>query len=241
MKNNAIKSQLISLALETTGRIGSVAIGIDGNLSDEKTFSAPLRHNAELFDAINLLLNEIGKTANQTQQVFISIGPGSFTGIRISVTLAKMMALAADCKIVAVNTSDAMALNIEDDCINKIATVIDAKRGQFFIAVFKRNNNSWEKILSDCMLTPEQFKEIFDNEKIYLLGEGLLYYAKKFETENIKILNEKFWSPKASNVFKLGTQMASEGKFVDPVELVPLYIRRPEAEENLEKQKNSEP
>lgn len=236
MENHAITCQNIALALETTGRIGSVALGIDGNLSDEKTFSAPLRHNAELFDAINQLLKNINKEANQTRQVFISIGPGSFTGIRISVTVAKMMALAADCKIVAVNTSDAMTLNIEDPEINKIATIIDAKRGQFFIAVFERKNNSWEKILSDSMMTPEQFKHKYDNEKIYLLGEGLLYYSKKFETENIKILNEKLWSPRASNIFKLGTKLAAEGKFVDPVELVPLYIRRPEAEENLEKQ-----
>jgi len=233
MKNNASKSPIIRLALETTGRIGSVAVGIDADLSDEKAFSAPLRHNAELFDAITQLIKNINKEANEIRQVFISIGPGSFTGIRISVTVAKMMALAADCKIVAVNTSDAMTLNIEAPEINKIATIIDAKRGQFFTAVFERKNNSWEKILSDCMMTPEQFKQKYDNKKIYLLGEGLLYYAKKFETENIKILDEKFWSPRASNIYKLGTKLAAEGKFVDPVQLVPLYIRRPEAEENF--------
>jgi tRNA threonylcarbamoyladenosine biosynthesis protein TsaB len=134
-----------------------------------------------------------------------------------------------------------IAKNVDDDSINKIATIIDAKRGQFFVAVFERKNNSWEKILPDCMITAEQFKEKFDNEPISLLGEGLLYYSKQFETENIKILSDKYWSPKASNVFKLGTQLAAEGKFADPISLVPLYIRRPEAEENLEKKTNSEP
>jgi tRNA A37 threonylcarbamoyladenosine modification protein TsaB len=86
------------------------------------------------------------------------------------------------------------------------------------------------------MITPEQFKEKFDNEPIWLLGEGLLYYAKKFETENIKILDKKYWSPRASNVFRVGSQMAAEGKFADPVSLVPFYIRRPEAEENWKKE-----
>ncbi|MEN6384070.1 MAG: tRNA (adenosine(37)-N6)-threonylcarbamoyltransferase complex dimerization subunit type 1 TsaB [Phycisphaerales bacterium] len=231
MNNSAITYQKLSLALETTGRIGSVAIGIDGKLSDEKTFSAPLRHNAELFDTINSLLKQISKTADQINEIFISIGPGSFTGVRISVTVAKMMALANKSKIVAVNTSDAIALNTDDPSINKIATIIDAKRGQFFIAVFQKKENLWEKIQSDCMMTADEFKQQLDNEPIWLLGEGLLYYSKKFETENIKILNEKYWSPKASNVFKLGIQLAQQEKFADPVALVPLYIRKPEAEE----------
>jgi tRNA threonylcarbamoyladenosine biosynthesis protein TsaB len=223
------------LALETSGRLGSVAIGYDGKLSDEKTFSAPLRHSAELFNTIIELLEKSGKSANQTNQVFISIGPGSFTGIRISVTVAKMMALAAQSKIVAVNTSDAMALNVDDSSIKKIATIIDAKRDQFFIAVFERKNNSWEKILPDCLMTAEQFKVKFDNEPIWLLGEGLLYYTKKFQTDNIKILDKEYWSPRAANVFRIGSQTAAEGKFSDPVSLVPFYLRRPEAEENWEK------
>jgi len=234
MKNNVLTHQKTALALETTGRLGSVAIGVGGKLSDEKTFSAPLRHNAELFDTVDVLLREISKTADHINEVYISIGPGSFTGVRISVTVAKMMALANKSKIVAVNTSDVIAQNIDDESINKIATIIDAKRGQFFIAVFEKKENLWEKILDDCMITPEQFKEKFGSEPIWLLGEGLLYYANKFETQNIKILSDKYWSPKASNVYKLGTQLAQQGKFADPVALVPLYIRKPEAEENLE-------
>jgi len=252
MKKSAITNQILALALETTGRIGSVALGCDGTLSDEKTFSAPLRHSAELFDTTTELLKKFNKKANQTSRIYISIGPGSFTGIRISVAVAKMMALAAQSKIVAVNTSDAMALNVDpaplnikkmnkercgvdDGGIRKIATVIDAKREQFFIAVFEKNNGLWQKVLPDCMIKAEEFKEKFDGEPIWLLGEGLLYYAKKFETDNIKILDKEYWSPRASNVFRLGTQMAAEGKFSDPVSLVPFYIRRPEAEENWEK------
>ncbi len=234
MEKSAITNSITALAMETTGRLGSVAIGTNGQLSDEKTFSGPLRHNAELFDSIKLLLSKIEKKANQINHVYISAGPGSFTGVRISVTVAKMMALANKCKIAAVNTSDVIALNVADKSINKIGTIIDAKRGQFFVAVFERINNVWEKVLPDCMMTACEFTEKFGNEKISLLGEGLLYYSKKFETENIKILDEKFWSPKAANVFKLGSKLAAQGIFTDAVSLVPLYIRKPEAEENFE-------
>jgi len=228
---------ILGIALETSGRIGSVSIGTGEKLSDEKTFSAPLRHSAELFDAIIELLKKTDKQVNQINQVYISIGPGSFTGIRISVAVAKMLALAAQSKIVAVSTTDAMALNVSDDSINRIAAVIDAKRNQFFIAVFEKQAGQWQKILSDCMMTAEEFKSQFDNSEkpIWLLGEGLLYYADKFKSDNIKILDNSYWSPRAGNVFRVGAKMATTGKFADPISLVPFYIRKPEAEENSEK------
>ncbi|MHB0946734.1 MAG: tRNA (adenosine(37)-N6)-threonylcarbamoyltransferase complex dimerization subunit type 1 TsaB [Sedimentisphaerales bacterium] len=231
----------LGIAIETSGRLGSVSIGTGEDLSDERTFSAPLRHSAELFDTIIELLKKTGRQAKQINQVFISIGPGSFTGIRISVAVAKMLALAAQTKIVAVSTTDAMALNVPDTNIDRIAAVIDAKRNQFFIAVFEKQAGQWQKTLSDCMMTAEEFKSHFDNPKkpIWLLGEGLLYYANKFESDNIKILDSSYWSPRAGNVFRVGAKMATERKFFDPVSLVPFYIRRPEAEENLEKNKSA--
>lgn len=252
MKKSEIIDSKLALALETSGRCGSVGVGFDNKLSDEKFFLSHLRHSTELFETIKVILDKHGKKANQISHIYISIGPGSFTGIRISVTVAKMLALAAQSKIVAVQTTDAMALNVdpaplsikkmnkercrvEDNDIKKIATVIDAKREQFFIAAFERKNNKWEKVLHDCMMTAGQFREKFDCEPVWLLGEGLLYYSKKFQTENIKILDKNLWSPRAGNVFKIGSQMAAEGKFSDPVNLVPFYLRRPEAEENWEK------
>jgi len=242
MAKSEITYKPFALALETSGRIGSVAVGCGSKLSDEKIFSAPLRHSAELFDTIIELLEKSGKKANQIKRIYISIGPGSFTGIRISVTAAKMMALAAQSRIVAVGTTDAMALNVDDSSIRKIATVIDAKRGQFFIAAFERRNGIWQKTLLDCLMKAEEFKEKFgsSDEPVWLLGEGLLYYAKKFETDNIKILDKEYWSPRAGNVFRIGSQMAVKEKFCDPVSLVPFYLRKPEAEENWEK-KTSRP
>ena len=220
MIKQAITTKTFSLALETSGRIGSVAVGCGGILSDETIFSAPMRHSAEIFSTINELLNRFNKKPNQIDNVYISIGPGSFTGVRISVTIAKMMALASDVNIVAVGTSEVMAHNVADTNVKRVASIIDAKRGQFFVAGFERIADSWQNFLPDSLMTAEEFKEQFDNSEkpIALLGEGLLYYADKFATDNITILDKDFWSPRASNVFKVGSRMAEEGKFSDPVE-----------------------
>ncbi|MDD5135039.1 MAG: tRNA (adenosine(37)-N6)-threonylcarbamoyltransferase complex dimerization subunit type 1 TsaB [Phycisphaerae bacterium] len=237
MEKPVITHLPLTIALETSGRIGSVSIGMGQNLSDEKAFSAPLKHSAELFDTIIQLLKNLNKKPNQIEHIYISIGPGSFTGIRISVAVAKMMALVLHTKIVAVSTTDAMAINVTDKNINRIAAVIDAKRNQFFIAAFEKQNGTWQKILPDCMLTAEEFKERFDKPEkpIWLLGEGLLYYSEKFKTDNIKILDPQYWSPRAGNVFRIGAKMALEGKSSDPLSLAPFYLRRTEAEENWEK------
>ena len=241
-ENKGLLRKPLSIAVETSGRAGSVAIGLGNQLSEEKTFSGNTRHNAELFDTIVKLLQKADKSPSQLEQIYISAGPGSFTGIRIAVTLAKTMALANNTRIVAVNTLDALAENIDINAdnadfadIKRIATIIDAKRGQFFTAVFQKRNNHWQKMGSDLLVRPSEFIRDYGDEKIWLIGEGLLYYAEKFRTENIHILDKKYWSATAANVYKLGSKLAERGEFADAQTLVPYYLRRTEAEENWEK------
>lgn len=232
----------LALAVETSGRVGSVAVGFGKYLSEEKPFSGNMRHSVELFDTIIELLENVGKSARQIEQIYISLGPGSFTGIRIAVTLAKTMALAKKIKIVAVNTLDALAENVpisidNDDFsdIRRIGVILDAKRGQFFVAVFQRQDQHWQKIGSDSLMSPSEFILEYGSEPIWLLGEGLLYYADKFKTENIHILDKQYWPATAANIYKLGAELAEQGKFADAETLVPYYFRRIEAEESWEK------
>ncbi len=100
------------LAVETSSRIGSVAIAVGQRILDEITFSGPMKHSSELFPAICNLLSRFEKKPQDIEQLHISVGPGSFTGLRIAVTLAKAMYLANSAKIIAVNTLDVIAANV---------------------------------------------------------------------------------------------------------------------------------
>jgi tRNA threonylcarbamoyladenosine biosynthesis protein TsaB len=251
------------LAVETSGRQGSVAIAAGESLLSEKQFSGPMRHSAEIFPAIDDLLKQFGKQPSQIEQVYISIGPGSFTGLRIAVTIAKSMALANNAKIVAVDTLDCIAANIATEntelfshrehrekiiqdrpssVINSqssdlLAVILDAKRGQFFTAVYEKTQDArpgtqdliWKKTLEDCLMTAEEFLARFADKPIVLIGEGLVYYKDGFKSQNLKILDENYWTPSATNVHKLGWQKALRDEFADPVSLVPNYIRGPDA------------
>ena len=89
MKNKQIMTSVtdfcdsLELAVETSGRIGSVTIGKQGKILAQRTFSGPMTHSIELFPAISTLLSDLGKRPADIHQVYISIGPGSFTGLRI--------------------------------------------------------------------------------------------------------------------------------------------------------------
>ena len=231
------------LAVETSGRAGSAAVGIADKMLAETAFSGLLRHNAELFPTIKTLLERIKKKPDQIDEVYITAGPGSFTGIRIAVTLAKMLALSCGAKIVAPSTMDVISVNADEYMhennkkINKIATIIDAKRKQFYIAIFERKENIWVKTVPDCLLTAPDFLARFGNsdEPIWLLGEGLVYYSDAFKAPALKLLDKKYWHARARGVYKTGRIMAKNDLFTPPQTLIPHYIRRPEAIENLEK------
>ena len=259
------------LAIETSGRIGSVALADGEKLLAETTFTGPMRHSAEIFPAISDLLKRFSKKPEQIEHIYISIGPGSFTGLRIAATIAKIMHLANDAKIVTVDTLDVIAANVitthhltnhrssSDEhrvsSIETIATILDAKRGQFFIALYKRNTNNeqqatsngiWDKIVPDSLMTAEQFLENFAGKAkpIWLLGEGLVYYKDKFKpvpsavcgersrtvegADGIQFLDEKYWRPRAEKVHLLGLQKAQAGRFANPLTLQPLYLRKPD-------------
>jgi len=231
------------LALETSGRAGSVALGRGDEIFSEKFFSAPMRHNSELFETISELLSKSDNKPSDIAEIYLSIGPGSFTGIRISVTMAKMMSLSQNAKIIGVRTTDALAENAKT-CVSeqkmeirRIGTIIDAKRNHFFTAVFEKDGDGWVKTMDDTLLKASEFVERFasGDEPLWLLGEGLLYYKDKFAADGIKVMDDEYWATRASGIYKAGRKMAKNGEYTDPKVLSPLYLRKTDAEENLEK------
>ena len=233
----------------------------------EARFSGPMRHSAEIFPAVHKLLVRFSRKPKEIEHIYISVGPGSFTGLRIAVALAKTMHLANAAKIIAVDTLDVIAANATDYIkdlssvanlsavlsgvalaeteasakaeakeeekvkdLNKIAAILDAKRGQFFIAAYENEQNRWKKSMPDCLMTAGQFIENCGgkSQPVWLLGEGLVYHKDKFKADGIRFLDEKYWNPRAEKVYKLGWEKALAGQFADPLTLQPTYLRRPD-------------
>jgi tRNA threonylcarbamoyladenosine biosynthesis protein TsaB len=236
-------TQELILVLETSSRIGSVALAQGPSILDQANFTAPMRHSAEIFGAITELMNRFNRKPDQIADIYISIGPGSFTGLRIAVAIAKAMYLANALRIVTVDTLDVIAQNAPyhppTQPAATIATILDAKRNQFYIAAYRQPEATaseaatWQRLIPDSLMTADEFLDQFADpaNPIALLGDGLLYHKDKFQSEGTTVLDEKYWSPQAEKVHALACQLALAGKFDDPLKLTPTYIRRPEAEE----------
>jgi len=225
------------LAVETSGRLGSVAIAVGRQILAETVFSGPMRHSSEIFPAICSLLKRFGKNPKQIEHIYISVGPGSFTGLRIAVSIAKIMHLANNVKIEAVDTLDVIAANADDYIrqekteVEHIAVILDAKRGQFYTAGYKfTSEGTWKKVFPDSLMTSSQFLDRFAGKAkpVWLLGEGLVYYTDKFKAEGIYFLDKRYWNPRAEKVHMLGWKMACADQFADPITLQPKYLRKPE-------------
>jgi len=254
-KKGNMKKKTLIMAVETSSRIGSVAIALNEKMLGETVFSSPLRHSAEIFPAIAALLDQFDLNPGQIEHIYISGGPGSFTGLRIATTIAKMMQLSQAAKIVTVDTLDVVAANvinlipentISDSKHNlpampgeRVAAVLDAKRGQFFIAVYERDTDCkrnaagrafWKKVLPDSLMTISQFHDSFacEDKPIWLLGDGLLYYKDKFKAGGVHFFHEEYWSARAGKVLLLGRQMALQEQFADALTLGPNYLRKPD-------------
>ena len=203
-----------------------------------------MKHSAELFITLRSLLTLAGKEPENIEHLYITVGPGSFTGLRIGTTMAKMMALANEIDIVAVSTMDVIAANASRYMhdtgrqIKQIATILDAKRKQFYVAVYDRIADEWEKVVPESLMTATDFLERFGSieKPIWLLGEGLLYYAEQFQKNGINIMEEEYWYPSAESLYFIGRKLAQQGCFADAAALKPFYLRQPET---LEKSKRN--
>src|SRR3954471_11334180 len=102
------------LAIETSGRVGSIA-AVDDVVLDEREFPHGLQHAAQIVPIIDELCRAQNWSPPDVQELYVSVGPGSFTGLRIAITLAKTMALATGVKIVAVPTVRVLSENAPEE------------------------------------------------------------------------------------------------------------------------------
>src|SRR5271163_3350540 len=164
-----------NVALETSSRIGSVAVGAGATLLAERQFSSTMRHAVEMMPTLAELVKGQGWKPGDIQQVYVSVGPGSFTGVRIAVTAARALNQAIGCKLVAVPTVDVLAANAPTD-IENLGVILDAKRGQVYAARYNRNASGvLERTAGPMLCDPREF--VADSPRpLHLIGEGIDYH-----------------------------------------------------------------
>jgi tRNA threonylcarbamoyladenosine biosynthesis protein TsaB len=221
-----------ALAIETSGKIGSIALADGSSVLAEEQFPHGLKHAAEIVPIIDRLCRARGWGPRDLEHLYVSAGPGSFTGLRIGITLAKTMAFATGVKLVAVPTLRVLAENGPGEASNLII-LLDAKRDQIFTARYERRESDWIEV-EPAHLDPLTSMLHRAPRPVHLLGEGIPYHTKFIPSDpGILVTAQELWRARAAAVAKLGAEMARDGRFSDPDRLTPIYIRLPEAEEKF--------
>ena len=224
-----------ALAIETSGRTGSVAAVEDGAVLAEEQFPHGLQHAAGVVPIIDRLCRAQGWAPNEVEELYVSAGPGSFTGLRVGVTVAKTLAFATGARVVAVPTSEVLARNAPPGWQN-LVIVLDAKRDQVFTATFANDGTGKPVLLEPARLDSLAAALARAGRPVHLIGEGIPYHEKFIPAGEASIIvtNAESWRARAAAVAEVGYTMARRGEFTDPDRLAPVYVRRPEAEEKLE-------
>lgn len=194
-------------------------------------FPHGLQHAAQIVPIIDGLCRRRGWQPQQLEELYVSIGPGSFTGLRIAVTLAKTMALTTGVKLVAVPSSMVLVRNAPVEA-RHVIIVLDAKRGQVFTARFEREGDQWIE------REPAHLDRLVDMiarapRPVYLIGEGLPYHRQAVPDNDPQVIvtPPEQWRARATMTAEVGMMLARQGHYADPLTLAPIYIRLPEAEE----------
>jgi len=237
MSSDAVKSSRI-LCLEAAGSPGSAALATEAGMVAAAMLEGRMRHATELMPAVERLLNGQGWRADSITDVYLSIGPGSFTGLRLGVSIARTLAWAAGSRIVAVPTMDALARNAlaADPVPEHVAILVDAKRGQAFAAAYRIDAGCCHRLIAACLAEPGEFLARCPRS-LAVLGEGVPHHREAIAASSAAVLDPALWPGRAENVFGAGIELARAGAFTPARDLVPLYIRRPEMEERWEQHK----
>lgn len=216
----------ISLAIEASGREHSIAIGRGDTLLFEGQMPEAGRHNVSLMPSVAEAFEGLSLPRRSLSEVYLSRGPGSFTGLRIGVATAKMLAMTLGCRLVGVESMDAMLDNVPDE-FERVAVGLNHKRGSVYGGVFKRDGDAWVEQSKRQVDTVEAWLERVERPAA-VLGQQLDLQGMS-AGEGLTLLPESLTSIRASAVWRIGRAMSNRGEFTSAHVLSPLYVREPEA------------
>ena len=230
--STATRARSADLAIETSGRVGSVVLGRAGALLGEAEFVASHNHGVELLPAVSRLCAAAGVSPADIGRVDVSCGPGSFTGLRVGVTFAKMLAFARGARLVRVPTLDVIAQNalMVDRPPDRVAVVLDAKRQRVYACAYDLDQDRYVARGGPVECDPTTWLEPLS--PVVVLGEGTRYHKEAIGwVAGATILSEHYHRPHARVVYRLGEALARAGGYTDGDAMLPVYVRLPEAEE----------
>ena len=217
----------------STMQVGCAIGGHEGVLAQVHS-SRGKRHAESLTPAIDFLRQQARIDLDEIGCVAVDVGPGLFTGLRVGVASAKAMAHALRIPMVGVASLDLLAFPVRWTP-RLIVAAIDARRSELFTASYRQVPGGIQRLGERRVSTPDDLAGDLEatGEDVLLVGDGGLRYHEAFEdVAGVELADQGMAHPSAASLVQLAHARALREDFVQPWELEPLYLRRPDAEIN---------
>jgi tRNA threonylcarbamoyladenosine biosynthesis protein TsaB len=224
--------------LETSVLRGSVALGCGGALLAHRVLPAERRNAAALMPAIREILPGGATAARGVDVLAFSQGPGSFTGLRVAATIARMWQSATGCRVVAVPTLEVIARNVLalPQAPKEVAVVVDARQGKVFAARFAIQGDTVAVIEPAALHVAADWLATLP-AGYAVIGDGVAANADQIAGVNVTPLPDALALPDARQVLAIATAKADAGAYCLSEQILPAYHRPPECEEVYEQRR----
>jgi len=220
------------LGIDTSTSCGSVGLIDDESIISEYLLNIPVTHSERLLGAIGLILKEARFAIGDLDGWALSLGPGSFTGLRIGVSTVKGLALASQKPVVGVSTLDVLAYQISPTPYH-ICPILDARKGEVYTAsyLYGEGNDLKRESVYQAIKPEELIRKI--QERTIFVGDGVRTYGDYLRNSLSSLAvfaPNQLNAPHGSGVAKLGLELLRKGEHLDLATFAPLYVRPSEAE-----------
>jgi tRNA threonylcarbamoyladenosine biosynthesis protein TsaB len=212
------------LAVETSTLSGGAAL-LDGErVVGEYTLDVRVTHSERLMAAIDQLLSDAGWTARDLDGIAVTVGPGSFTGLRVGLSTVKGLALALAIPVAAVPTLDAMAAMLPYAAL-PVCPVLDARKREVYASLYRWDGLGMRRQWDYLALAPDELARRL-REPVIVVGDG----AEAIDSAFARRVEPPRRGPAPAVVGALGRARLARGETVTVADLVPIYLRPSEAE-----------
>ena len=222
---------MLTLALDTSSAAGSAAVARDGRVVIERAGDGARTHGQRLPVELMEVLRDAGATLDAVDRLAVAVGPGSFTGLRVGIATVQGLAMARGLHVAPVTSFEALAW-IARGTSDAIGAWIDAHRGEVFAALYAGDGR--QAVLPPSSLAPEATLDAWTGPlapfgRIHFLGDGALRYRDTIAARLGARATIHDGVPALAGAIASIAE-ADPGRAVRPHALVPLYVRRSDAE-----------
>ena len=222
---------MLLLSVDSSAVTASAALTEDGRVIKSELINKGLTHSETLLPLIEKVME--GKKYSQLDAVAVTAGPGSFTGVRIGVATVKGIAFPYNIPCISVSTLEAIAYNFTDENA-VICAVMDARRMQFYNALFKAENGRITRLCEDRAISIDDLREELNKyENVVIAGDGAELCYNNLNLENTALASEDKRYQNGVGVSKA----AENKKMINAEALMPVYLRLSQAERELKLKK----